>query len=183
MDNAKKQKEIRERLEMNNLLGDPKYARQAWRAIGQDLARRPCTMPHAILDKDGNQSIASLIEQISYESLLEDLKSLGKADDGTERKPTHLEMILQCQLIRARYDTAAAQFVRDTLGAKPVDESKWQGEISNPYESMTDDELEALQAYREKKAMEQQQHEQLQQPAATPDAQPQRTLGGQDGNT
>ena len=92
-------------------------------------------------------------------------------------------MILQCQLIRARYDTAAAQFVRDTLGAKPVDESKWQGEISNPYESMTDDELEALQAYREKKAMEQQQLQQLQQPAAAQDAPPQCTLGGQDGNT
>ena len=72
--------------------------------------------------------------------------------------------------------------MRDTLGAKPVDESKWQGEISNPYESMTDDELEALQAYREKKAMEQQQLQQLQQPA-TPDAQPQRTLGGEDDNT
>ena len=57
-------------------------------------------------------------------------------------------------MVKARTDTSAAVFIRDTLGAKPIDESKVDAQLSNPYEQLTDEELEALQAMREKKALE-----------------------------
>jgi hypothetical protein len=57
-------------------------------------------------------------------------------------------------MVKARTDTSAAVFIRDTLGAKPVDETKVDAQLSNPYEQLTDEELEVLQAMREKKALE-----------------------------
>ena len=57
-------------------------------------------------------------------------------------------MMLHCQIVKARYDTAAATFVRDTLGAKPVDESKIDAQVNNPYESLSDEELELIAAAR-----------------------------------
>lgn len=60
-------------------------------------------------------------------------------------------------MIRARFDTSAATFVRDTLGAKPVDESKMDMDVHNPYENLSDEELELLDNYRkeqERQALE-----------------------------
>lgn len=74
----------------------------------------------------------------------EDIKELAKEN----RKPTELEMILHCQIVKARTDTSAAVFVRDTLGAKPVDETKVDAQVTNPYENLTDAELELLQKHR-----------------------------------
>ena len=60
-------------------------------------------------------------------------------------------MILHCQMIKARTDTAAATFIRDTLGAKPVDESQIDANVNNPYENLTDEELEMLANFRKTK--------------------------------
>lgn len=143
-------KNIREMKEMQNLFADPKFARQAWKAVGISIAMQPAVKPAIIVDKDGNETTNSKIEQYSYNKLLNDIKQLGKEN----REPTELEMILACQMVKARTDTAAATFIRDTLGAKPVDESKVDAQLSNPYEQLTDEELEMLQREREKKALE-----------------------------
>lgn len=141
----------RNKKEIESLLKDPKYARKAWKAIGTIIAASPAKRPvEPIYDKDGNIALPSLIEQYSYNSLKKDLDSLG----DFRREPTELEMILQCQMVKARYDTAAATFVRDTLGAKPVDETKLDAQLSNPYESLSDEELEMIQEMRERKALE-----------------------------
>lgn len=143
-------KNVREMKEMQNLFADPKFSRQAWKAVGLSIAMQPATKPAIIVDKDGNETTNSKIEQYSYNKLLNDIKQLGKEN----REPTELEMILACQMVKARTDTAAATFIRDTLGAKPVDESKIDAQLSNPYEQLTDEELEMLQREREKKALE-----------------------------
>ena len=139
--------------EMQNLFSDPKFSKQAWKAVGNAIINNPARKPMATYDKEGNETIASQIERYSYVKLKEDIANLAKA----EREPTELEMILHCQIVKARTDTSAAIFVRDTLGAKPVDESKINAQVSNPYETLTDEELEALAAMREKK----EQHEQV----------------------
>jgi len=146
-------KNIREYKEMQNLFADPKFSRQAWKAIGQAIAMQPAVRPIAIYDKDGNETVNSMIEQYSYNKLHKDIRELGKED----REPTEIEMILHCQMVKARTDTSAAIFIRDTLGAKPVDESKVDAQINNPYETLSDEELEALQRMREQKALEAQQ--------------------------
>ena len=137
-------KNVRERKEMESLFADPRMARQAWKSIGQAIALQPATKPTALYDKEGNETINSQFERYSYNQLAKDIQTLAKEN----REPTELEMILHCQMIKARTDTSAATFIRDTLGAKPVDQTKMDANINNPYESMTDDELEMLQRYR-----------------------------------
>lgn len=143
-------KNIRQRKEMENLFADPKFSRQAWKAIGQAIAMQPAVKPIASYDKEGNETVNSQIESYSYNKLAKDIAELGKET----REPTELEMILHCQMVKARIDTSAAVFIRDTLGAKPVDETKLDAQLSNPYEQLSDEELEMLQAMREKKALE-----------------------------
>lgn len=140
--------QIRKQCEAKNLFADPKYARQAWKSVGTAILASPAVAPVADID-----TLQGAIEDYSYKSLVADTERLRAAylRPGEVREPTEIEMIMRCQILRARFDTGAAVFVRDTLGAKPVDESKVEATVSNPYESMTDDELEALAAYRERR--------------------------------
>lgn len=134
--------------EMISLFKDPKFQRQAWRSVGMAILQNPARKAPQQLDKDGNETLQSAIERYSYGKLADDIKTLGEED----RAPTELEMILQCQIMRARFDTSAAIFVRDTLGAKPVDESKVDAQVSNPYDQLSDEELELI-AERRKAAL------------------------------
>lgn len=142
-------KNQRDWAEMKNLFSDPKFSRQAWKSVGIAIAMQPAVKPIASYDKDGNETYNSQIENYSYNKLAKDIASLA----SEKREPTELEMILHCQMVKARTDTSAAVFIRDTLGAKPVDESKQDLSVSNPYEQLTDEELELIQAERERKAL------------------------------
>ena len=141
-------KNVRERKEMESLFADPRMARQAWKSIGQAIALQPATKPTALYDKEGNETINSQFERYSYNQLAKDIQTLAKEN----REPTELEMIFRCQAIHARHNPASATFIRDTVGAKPVDESKSEVTNINPYDELTDDELEALAAYRSSKS-------------------------------
>lgn len=145
-------KELREYKEMKNLFGDVKFSRDAWKAVGLAILQNPATKPaNATIDKDGNPTLSAMIEAYSYNKLKRDIEALGEPD----REPTELEMIMMCQTIKARYDTNAAMFIRDTLGAKPVDESKISAQVNNPYETLSDEELDMLAKAREQKALQQ----------------------------
>lgn len=142
-------KDLRELKETMNVFSDPKTQREAWRSLGVKLLNNPATKAPEQLDKDGNPTLASSIEQYTYRQLVNDIKRSEQPD----REPTEIEMILACQMVKARFDTQAAIFVRDTLGAKPVDESKMDATLSaNQYEQLTDEELELLAAHRAQKA-------------------------------
>lgn len=146
-------KDLRELKETMNVFSDPKTQREAWRSLGVKLLNNPATKAPEQLDKDGNPTLASSIEQYTYRQLVNDIKRSEQPD----REPTEIEMILACQMVKARFDTQAAIFVRDTLGAKPVDESKMDANLSaNQYEQLTDEELELLAAHRAKKATDDQ---------------------------
>ena len=58
---------------------------------------------------------------------------------------------MACQAHMARINAANFVAFRDTVGAKPVDESKIDHQINNPYEELTDEELEMILAAREAK--------------------------------
>lgn len=143
-------KRTREKKELESLFADPKYSRQAWKAVGQAILCSPAVKPIVKTDKDGNEEFSYTLEKYTYEALKRDINELGKEN----REPTELEMILSCQMVKARYDTGAATFIRDTLGAKPVDETKLDAQVNNPYESLSDEELEAIAAMRAKKEAE-----------------------------
>ena len=146
-------KDLRELKETMNVFSDPRTQREAWRSLGIKLLNNPATKAPEQLDKDGNPTLASSIEQYTYRQLVNDIKRSEQPD----REPTEIEMILACQMVKARFDTQAAIFVRDTLGAKPVDESKMDATSSaNQYEQLTDEELELLAAHRAQKAADDQ---------------------------
>lgn len=133
----------RQRKEMQNLFNDPRFSRKAWQAVGMALLQRPAIVTPAMYDKDGNETRDSLIERYSYDKLAADIEAIGGG-----YKPTELEMILRCQMMHARHNPASAQFIRDTLGAKPIDESKSDVTVHNQFETLTDEELELLAARR-----------------------------------
>lgn len=145
----KKERTLKETL---SHFADPRYSRQAWNSVAWRILQSPVPRPLMQTDKDGNQTLDSHIEQYSYDKLAKDLESIESAAPGTDREPTELDMILACQIQHARHSTQAATFIRDTVGAKPVDESKMQAEVVNTYEHLTDEELELLQKLREEKA-------------------------------
>lgn len=147
-----KNKETRERKEMENLFKDPRSVRAAWRNVGLAILQSPATKPSSGSGRDGMDSYEDLVEQYSYRSLRRDIDTIGK---GGEREPTELEMIFRCQAMHARHNPASATFIRDTVGAKPVDESKVEQTNYNMYETLTDEELELLQQHREHKLLEQ----------------------------
>ena len=138
MSNIVSNKTYRELLETRNVFADPAYCREAWKSVGTAILLSPAIGCIGDIDtRDGS------IEAYTYRKLTEELKDIG-------RKPTELEMIFHCQAARARFDTSAAVFVRDTVGAKPIDESKVTVGRSQ-YEEMSDDELEALLRYRQQR--------------------------------
>lgn len=136
-------KSYRELLETRNVFADPAYCREAWKSVGTAILLSPAIGCIGDIDtRDG------AIESYTYDKLCRELKDIdGK---GKGRQPTELEMIFHCQAAKARFDTSAAVFVRDTMGAKPIDESKVTVGRSQ-YEEMSDDELEALLRYRQQR--------------------------------
>lgn len=140
--------------EMKNLFDDPKFMKKAWQSVGRAVLQSNAVKPAIKYDKDGNPTFDSMLASYTYEQLAEDCKKAGK-------EVTQIELIMACQANRALFDTSAAIFVRDTVGAKPTDESKIDATLSSPYEEMTDDELEALKRYRDQKALEENSASQL----------------------
>nr|DAR08749.1 MAG TPA: hypothetical protein [Caudoviricetes sp.] len=152
MANIVSNKSYRELLETRNVFADPSYCREAWKSVGTAILLSPAI--GCIGDIDTREGA---IESYTYSKLCSELKDIGASTSGngavTGRQPTELEMIFHCQAARARFDTSAAVFVRDTVGAKPIDESKVVVGRSQ-YEEMSDDELEALLRYRQSKTYE-----------------------------
>lgn len=140
-------KREREHKEAKNLFADSKFCRNAWRSVGNAILQNPAVKPIVITDKEGFETGVSASVRYTYDQLSKDVKEILKEN----REPTELEMILACQINRARYDTSAATFIRDTLGAKPIDESKVDATVNNPFESLTDEELELLAKHREER--------------------------------
>lgn len=130
---------------------DPRYARKAWGSVAWKILNAPAARPGTVLDKNGEETLDSRIANYSYKQLSEDLAAIEKATGAEHREPTELDMILACQIQHARHNTNAATFIRDTVGAKPVDESKLQAEVTNSYETLSDEELELLAKLREGK--------------------------------
>lgn len=137
--------------EMANLFADPKYMRQAWQSVGHAILRNPAVRLPADYDKKGDETLRTIVDRYCYANLKKDIDAIAKETGEIPREVTELEMILGCQIAKARWDTSAAIFVRDTLGAKPVDEQKVDQTVTNEYASMSDEELEMLAKFREEK--------------------------------
>lgn len=133
-------KQLREQREFETLFKNPKYARSMWAKNVVDRYTKTAFEPISILDKDGNETKESQIERAIWKYLNEELKNAG-----FDRLPTEGEMMEACQAYYARHNAASYTARRDSMGAKPIDESKQSHTLNNPFEEMTDEELLVMQ--------------------------------------
>lgn len=144
-------KQLREQREFETLFKNPKHARAMWSREVCERYGKPALKPIAITDKDGNLTPTSQVDIAVWNHLLQEIRATG-----SERLPTEGEMMEACQQYYSRHNAAAYVARRDSMGAKPVDETKQSLSVNNPLEDMTDEELlvmqEALEKYRKKNA-------------------------------
>lgn len=133
-----------------SIFKSPKKAREVWRNVALAIALRPAAKPVVQTDKNGDETFESRVQRYTYDTLANDIDKLGDPNAG----PTEIEMILSCQAVMARTNPSAFTAFVDRAGGKPVDESKVDAQVTNPYTELTDDELEMLVAYRAKKAQD-----------------------------
>lgn len=144
-------KSLREQREFESLYKNPKYARAAWAEKVYTRWSAEAQPPIQIYDDKGNLSVQSQVENAVWSNLLKEFERLG-----ISRKPTNGEMTEACQDYYSRHNSSVYVARRDSMGAKPIDETKQQVQVDNPLEGMTDEELfvmqKALEDYRNKQS-------------------------------
>lgn len=134
-------KKDREQLEFQSLFGDQRYSKKAWRQLmAESLSGEAAKLP-AINDKNGEQTLDSAIEHMAYNNVAARLAAEGKS-----RKPMQAEVIIECNIIKARFSDNSFNTLLDRTAGKVKEEISL---TDNPYEDMTDEELEVLKAYRD----------------------------------
>ena len=133
-------KQIREQREFETLFKNPKHARAMWAQTVIDRYARPALEPIKIFDKDGNLTPTSQIEIAVWNHLKTELENMGQ-----DRLPTEGEMMEACQQYYSRHNASSYTARRDSMGAKPVDETKQSVSMNNPLEDLSDDELLVMQ--------------------------------------
>ena len=146
--------QMREQREFEQLFKNPKHARAMWSQSVIDRYARPAIEPIKIYDKDGNLTPTSQIEVAVWNHLVNELRERGQV-----RLPTEGEMMEACQQYYSRHNAASYTARRDSMGAKPIDETKQQVSVNNPLEDMSDEELLVMQ-----KALEEHRQKQLTAP-------------------
>ena len=141
-------KQIREQREFETMFKNPKHARAMWSQNVIDRYAKPALEPIKIYDKDGNLTPTSQIELAVWAHLKQELEAAGSS-----RLPTEGEMMEACQQYYSRHNASSYTARRDSMGAKPIDETKQNVQVNNPLEDMSDEELfvmqKALESYRE----------------------------------
>lgn len=139
-------KQIREQREFETMFKNPKHARAMWSQNVIDRYAKPALEPIKIYDKDGNLTPTSQIELAVWAHLKRELEEMG-----LDRLPTEGEMMEACQQYYSRHNASSYTARRDSMGAKPIDETKQSVSVNNPLEDLSDEELlvmeRALEAY------------------------------------
>lgn len=136
-------KSEREEREYKSLFTDERYAKRAWKEfIGSSLQSPGKALPTQY-DKNDNPTRESDIDLMAYKNVKARLEA-----DGVEREPMQAELIVEAAVIRARFQDSTFNVLLDRTAGKVKEEVTVN---SNPYEELSDDELEALLAYRESK--------------------------------
>lgn len=144
-------KQLREQREFETMFKNPKHARSMWAQNVIDRYAKPALRPISITDKDGNLTPTSQIELAVWNHLKAELEAMGQ-----DRLPTEGEMMEACQQYYARHNASSYVARRDSMGAKPIDETKQNVSVNNPLEDLSDDELFVMQKALELHRQEQQ---------------------------
>ena len=138
---TKRERELRE---YKSLFCDERYAQKAWRSIiGHSLEGDAKPLPPTIDPKTGELTFQSALDQMAYSNVEARLK-----EQGLDRKPMQAELIIECNILRARFDNSTFNTVLERTAGKVKDELIVN---KSAFEDLTDEQLEALAALEESK--------------------------------
>lgn len=136
-------KEERETREYRSLFADERYAKKAWKQFfSESLESAGKTLPQMNDPKTGDISFQSLLDQQAYDNVKARLEA-----KGLTREPMQAELIAECGILRSRFDNNMFNTVLERTAGKVKEELTVN---ANAYEDLTDEELEALAAFRAK---------------------------------
>ena len=131
----------REEREYYSLFSDERYAKKAWKEFfGQSLSSVGKALPITIDPKTGEQTFAIKLDQEAYFNVKKRLEAEGK-----DREPMQAELIVECSILRARFDNNLFNTLLERTAGKVKDEISVN---KSPYEDLTDEELALLAEHR-----------------------------------
>ena len=140
-------KKEREEREYISHFTDERYAKKAWKSIiGSSLESAGACLPDIIDPKTGELSVQSQIDKMAYNNVKKRLEQEGKS-----REPMQAELIVECNIIRARFTDVTFNTILDRTAGKVKEELSI---ATSPYEDLTDEELELLTKFRDAKKQE-----------------------------
>lgn len=135
-------KNEREQREYISLFTDERYAKKAWKnIIGSSLESDGKSLP-TMYDKNGEIAQVSVIDEVAYQNVKNRLEKEGKV-----REPSQAELIVESNILRARFNDTTFNTILDRTAGKVKEEINVTG---NQFEELTDDELNLLLEYRNK---------------------------------
>lgn len=135
-------KNEREQREYISLFTDERYAKKAWKnIIGSSLESNGKSLP-TMYDKNGEVAQVSVIDEVAYQNVKNRLEKEGKV-----REPSQAELIVESNILRARFNDTTFNTILDRTAGKVKEEINVTG---NQFEELTDDELNLLLEYRNK---------------------------------
>lgn len=138
----------REEREYKSLFADERYAKKAWKDImGYSLEGPGAKLPITIDPKTGDVSFQSKLDGMAYDNVKARLEA-----QGIDREPMQAELIVESNVLRARFSDGTLNMLLDRTAGKVKEEVSVH---TNQFEELTDEELEALVAFREKQANKQ----------------------------
>lgn len=133
-------KKDREEREYKSLFTDTRYAKKNMKKLmAKSLESDAANLPN-IIDKNGIQTVHSIIYENAYNNVQARLKK-----EGLDRKPMKAEVMIESNVIRASFDASSFNQVMDRTVGKVKDEIMLN---SNQFESLSDEELMLLAQHR-----------------------------------
>ena len=135
---TKSEREVREYI---SVYADERYAKKAWKQlIGSALEGPAKALPVSYDPKTGEPTFQSQLDQMAYNNVKARLKAEGK-----DREPMQAELIVESQILRARFTDTTFNTILDRTAGKVKDEIAVN---KSAFEDLTDEELALLAEHR-----------------------------------
>lgn len=135
---TKSEREVREYI---SVYADERYAKKAWKQlIGSALEGPAKVLPESYDPKTGEPTFQSQLDQMAYSNVKARLKAEGK-----DREPMQAELIVESQILRARFTDTTFNTILDRTAGKVKDEIAVN---KSAFEDLTDEELALLAEHR-----------------------------------
>lgn len=138
---TKNEREVRE---YKSVFADERYAKSAWKSlIGRALEGAAKPLPTSYDPKTNEPTFQSQLDEMAYNNVKRRLEA-----DGLSREPQQAEVIIESNILRARFTDTTLNTILDRTAGKVKDEITVN---NSPFEELTDEELSLLAEHRKLK--------------------------------